>query len=223
MGVFDFGMDVLTGGGYGAARGEQQAAERSAEEMRQLREQFGGYYDPYISAGGTAISEYLPSIQRMADPQQFYSQMMQGYQTSPQAQLALEEGTRAATQGASASGMLGSGEMMKGLQKYGQQLTAADEQQWLQNMLGIYGGYTGGLSEISGMGEQAIGQYGQLATTQTSNIADLMAQAAQSRGEAGVFAMKPFQQAIGGGISGFQESGMGGIMGGAGSALLGLL
>lgn len=222
MGLFDFGMDVLTGGGYGAARGEQEAAERSAEEMRQLREQFGEYYDPYISAGGTAISEYLPSIQRMADPQQFYSQMMKGYQTSPEAQLALEEGTRAATQGASAAGMLGSGEMLKGLQKYGQQLTAADEDQWLQNMLGIYGGYTGGLSEISGMGEQALGQYGTMATKQTSSIADLMEQAAKSRGEAGVFAMKPLQQLISGFASGM-SGGMGSAMAGGGSALLGLL
>lgn len=222
MGLFDFGMDVLTGGGYGAARGQQEAAERSAEEMRQLREQFGGYYDPYISAGQGAISDYSGAIGAMADPQQFYSQMMQGYQTSPQAQLALEEGTRAATQGASASGMLGSGEMLKGLQQYGQQLTAADEQQWLQNMLGIYGGYTGGLSDIAGQGSQALGQYGQLARGQTSDIADLMAQAAQSRGEAGVFAMKPLQQAIGGFASGM-SGGMGSAMSGAGSALLGLL
>jgi len=176
MGFWDVAENIYTGGASGYYDRAREGIDQATEEQRWLQEMLSGEYDPYLSAGKTAIGEYLPAIQAMGDPSAFYNQMLSGYEESPAAQLARQEGLQAMQQGASASGMIGSGEFLKNMLKYGQQLTSADERQYFDNMMDIYGQYTGGLQNISSGGQQALGTYGGLSEGVSSNISDLLAQ-----------------------------------------------
>jgi len=228
MAWYDFIGDILTGGQTAMARETGRGMEAATEEERRYLDMLKGEYAPYLGAGREAVGEYLPAIQAMGDPQAFYSRMMTGYEESPQAQLAREEGLRAMEQGAAASGMTGSGELLRNMLKYGQQLSAADQEQWLKDMMGIYGGYTGGLGQIAGAGQQAAGTYGQLAGAGVTNIADLLAQQGAVKGmgaqalygipkDIAEMAMKAAGMS---GMTGVPGAGMGGA-GGYGSSLMG--
>lgn len=201
MAMFDFLTDILGGGARKGYETMGRALGEATGQEQQYLDYLKGQYEPYMGAGREATGEYLPAIQAMGDPQAFYARMMTGYEESPQAQLAREEGIRAATQGASASGMLGSGELMKSLQRYGSQLSAADQQRWLENMEKIYGGYTGGLADISGRGVQALGSFAPVGATVTSDISNLMAQKGMARAGEQMARYQPYQQLIGSAIS----------------------
>ena len=207
--MFDFITDILGGGARKGYETMGRALGEATGQEQQYLDYLKGQYKPYLTTGGEAAGEYLPAIQAMSDPQQFYSQMMSGYEESPQAQLAREEGIRAATQGASASGMLGSGELMKGLQRFGSQLSAADQQSWLENMEKIYGGYTGGLADIAGRGTQALSSFAPVGASVTSDISNLMAQKGMARAGEQMSRYQPYQQLLGGAIGGGGRSLMG--------------
>ena len=96
----------------------------------------------------------------MQDPQAFYQKMMSGYAMSPQAQMQQQQAIKSANQAAAASGMLGGGAEQKALADYSQQLSARDQQQWLQNMMGINTQYLGGLQDLMQRGFGAGQQMG---------------------------------------------------------------
>lgn len=221
MALFDFVTNLLSGGKSAGLEkmlgGLGKAQTRESDFLDYLK----GQYQPYLSAGQTALGEYLPAIEEMRDPQQFYQQMMGGYETSPQAQRAMEEGIRAATQGAAAAGGLGGGELLKNLQERGQQLTAEDQQRWLNTMMGIRGGYTGGLENLIGGGRQALSSFAPTGTAITGDIADLLAQQGMGRGALSQARYQPWTDWLGKGMSMVGGAATGGLGGGAGS-LMGL-
>ena len=220
MAFFDFLTDILGGGQRGASRdvrrGLEQAGQTESEFLDYLKQQFS----PYMQAGQQAVGEYLPAIEEMRDPQAFYEQMMTGYETSPEAQMAIEEGTRAATQGAAAAGGLGGGQLLKDLQKYGQKLSAADQQQWLQNMMGIRSGYTGGLETLMGGGQQALSTFAPTGTALTGDLASILGQTGIARGQEHIAGYKPYMDWLSKGASmvgSAATGGAGGLMGLMGS------
>lgn len=221
MAIFDFITNLLGGG----ARGAYGAMERGAEEAAATEQAYLDYlkrqYAPYLGAGRRAVGEYFPAIEEMRVPQTFYEQMMGGYEMSPETRMAIEEGTRAATQAASAAGTLGGGELLKNLQRYGQQLSAADQQRWLENMLRIRGGYTGGLETLMGGGRQALASLAPVGAGITGDIADLITQRAQARGAKQIATYSPYTQWLGRGVS--MLTGMGGGGMGAGGQLMGVM
>jgi len=222
MGLFNFVTDLLSGGGYGAAkdvrRGLEKAGTTESDFLNYLKQQFG----PYMQAGQQAIGEYYPAIEEMRDPQAFYEKMMTGYDTSPAAQMAMEEGTRAATQGAAASGGLGGGQLLKDLQKYGQQLTAADQQNWLNTMMGIRSGYTGGLQNLMTGGQQALSSFTPYGTALTGDLASILGQTGIAQGQQNIAGYKPYMDWLSKGMSMVGNAATGGMGGGAGG-LMGLM
>lgn len=215
MGLFNFVTDLLSGGGYGAAKdvrkGLEKAGTTESDFLNYLKQQFG----PYMQAGQQALGEYYPAIEEMRNPQEFYAQMMEGYEQSPAAQMAIEEGTRAATQGAAASGGLGGGQLLKDLQGYGQKLSAADQQQWLNNMMGIRSGYTGGLQNLMTGGQQALSTFAPTGTALTGDLASILGQTGIAQGQQNIAGYKPYMDWLSKGMSmvGGAASGAGGLMG----------
>jgi hypothetical protein len=148
--------------GYGNAGNTMQNASNSYQNM----------ISPYISAGSNALGPYQSIINQMSNPGQYISQLMQGYTMTPQAQYALQQGERAANAGGAATGMAGSGAEQRELQRLGQNITQQDQQQYLQNRLGVLQQSLGGMNNLIGMGEKGANKFG----STEAKMADAMAQ-----------------------------------------------
>lgn len=131
----------------------------------------GSGFDPYMHAGGTAIAQYLKSIQGMQDPTGYMAHIMGQYSQSPSAKLQTTQAIGAANQAAAQSGMLGAGSTQSAIARQAQGISQADQQRYLTNALGIQGQYLGGLGHISGLGEQAAGGQAQ-AQAQAAQLAE---------------------------------------------------
>lgn len=224
MALFDFITNLMGGGELGLHREARRGLERAGTREQEFLDYLRGQFEPYAETGRQAMGEYFPAIEAMREPQQFYEQMMSGYEMSPETQMAIEEGTRAATQAAAARGGLGGGQLLKDLQRYGQQMAAADQQRWLKNMLGIYGGYTGGLESLIGGGRQALGTLAPVGAGMEEDIAKTIAQIGMGRGMESMARYQPYSKWFGTGMAdvasmlGGGMGGMAGMFGGAGGA-----
>jgi hypothetical protein len=172
--------------------------------------------NPYINAGQQSLGNYQSALSYMNNPNQFIGNMMKGWQMSPQAMQAQKQGIASANAASAAGGMLGSGAEQTALQKQGQAITAADQQQYLQNRMNVWSNYLRGQSSISGMGLQAgesLDSYiGRLRQAQAEQEAAKEAEDAQKSSASGA--------GIGsliGGVGGFMIGGPAGAM--AGSAI----
>ena len=218
MAFFDFLTNILGGGQLGAIKHAERGLGEARGQETEFLDYLKGQYSPYMEAGRTAVGEYLPAIEEMRDPQAFLQQMMTGYETSPTAQRSMEEGIRAATQGSLAGG-IGGGQMMKELQERGQTLTAEDQDRWLNKMMNIRGGYTGGLENLMSGGRQAISSFAPTGTAMTGDIANLITQQALGRGAESTARYKPYMDWLGKGMSMVGGAATGGMGGGAGQLM----
>lgn len=158
----------------------------------QLKEYLGkavGYMDPYEKMGRGALGDYFTQLKQAEDPTQYIGSIMSKYQESPGAQFQRKQGLADISTGAAARGLLGSGAQAKSMMKYGQGLSAQDQQQYLQNVLGLRGQTLGGLAGLGQMGEQAAGQMGQWTYGTGENLANLQSQmaAAQQKQQSQMF------------------------------------
>lgn len=159
MGLYDDYFNPTTMFGGGDARGD---ADRGFNQAN-------GYMQPYYNGGVNDYNQYQQWLQSQgkmlgqygnpADwqwkhagmaPDQFYNQMMQGYQESPQAKYAMNAMTNATDHAASASGMLGSGAYGKALNQNANQISQNDMQQYWNNVMGAMGAQSGFINNFQG-------------------------------------------------------------------------
>jgi hypothetical protein len=140
MGLFD---DIFAGG-QGAAADAMRSGYENANQYLQPYQQ-GGVQDynslrNYTGNMNTNLSQYgnpMDSRWRNANMSapDYYQQLMKGYAETPQAKYEQEVAMRAANQGASASGMLGSGAYYKALQNNAADIAQRDMQRYFENIL----------------------------------------------------------------------------------------
>ncbi|WJR67234.1 hypothetical protein QTA58_00220 [Neorhizobium sp. CSC1952] len=169
-----------TGFGY-INSGEQKSAGA-------LNKAIAGY-NPYTAAGADAVGMYSNALGlNGADGS---AAATEAFQTGPGYQFAMDQGTQAALRGASAAGMLNSGNTLTALTQYGQGLANQEYGSWLDRLSGLtdtglsatngqanaYGGlaslYQGTtddrLSLASGVAQGRMGLNNQMAQGQTAN------------------------------------------------------
>ncbi len=102
-------------------------------------------YDPYLTAGKSATSMYSDALGlNGADGN---AAATGAFQASPGYQFSLDQGTQAALRGASAAGMLNSGNTLTALSQYGTGLANQEYGSWLDRLNGLSGQ---GLSAANG-------------------------------------------------------------------------
>lgn len=108
-------------------------------------------FDPYTSAGGTAMQQLMAQM-GMGDgqTQAFDVTQLPGYQQSQ------TQGINAVNQGAASAGMLNSGERLKSLQSSG------------QSVFGDY--YNNYMNRLMGIGQQGMGAATSAASNLTNNL-----------------------------------------------------
>ena len=127
---------------------------------------FGNSGDPSRNAGREYANYYNKNIDAISgekDPSKFINKLLGDYNQSDWAKNLTHESNNAATNMASANGLSGSTPLMQQMQQNSGQIASADQNQWLQNVLGINKDYLDrftGLTERQGK-HAADASYGQ--------------------------------------------------------------
>ena len=142
--------------------------------------------NPFYNSGKSAMPEYEKWLQGQKDPSKFVNNLMSGYSESPWAKNEQNAAMRANTNAASASGLSGSTPMQLQGQQNATQISSQDQQQWLQNVLGINTQYGQGRQNQINTGQHAADEL----TNTYNNYGDLYGQAqyGQKAGENADFA-----------------------------------
>lgn len=135
----------------------EKAYDKAMQQYQQMLQMGGAGFNPFIQAGQGAIDPFKQSLSQMQDPTKYMESIMGKYQQSPFAKQQTEEAMRAAQNQASASGLLGSTPLIQESQKMAADISSKDMQQYLQNAMGIQGGYLSGLQGLMGQGLQGQG------------------------------------------------------------------
>lgn len=133
----------------------------------QIQQNFGraeGYLSPFAQSGQNAIP-LLEALSGARGSDAFNA----AYQESPYIKFLQEQGQRAVTANAAATGGLSGGNVLKELTRFGQGLAGQGLQQQIQNLQGL-----------TSQGMQAAGQAGQFAAGQGSSLAGLTTNAGQA-------------------------------------------
>jgi len=179
-------------GAYGAsqaAKAQKSAAKKAAKAQKEALAQQAALNKPYVDAGTNALAKY----QELAPYKDFGTDT---FQADPGYQFRLTEGIKALERSAAARGLLQSGNTLKGITQYGQNL-ASDE---YQNAFGRYltqrEARMNPYSFLTGIGQAA-------AANQSSNIGTTganLAEIAMSRGNAQAAGTMGAVNALAGGI-----------------------
>lgn len=212
-------IDTLFGGGK----------EQAYKDLQNYINQGMGQRKDYEQRAEQSLSPYTgdPRIQKLFEselakqqnPQEYYNSLFSGYSQSPFAKAQTEAGMNAIQHASAGSGMHGSGDELKALQENAQKISSADQQQYLNNLLGIRSDYMNRMGNL----QSQESEHGYGART---NIANMLNQLGGNlAGDLGnVGKAKGFQDmahaeginklisGLGGGLIGM-GSGMGGGMG----------
>jgi hypothetical protein len=152
----------------------------AADQLNQLPDILRQYYNPYINAGNAEISPYQSTINNlMQNPTGFVNNIMQSYQPSQMYQNNMKSMQTASNNAAAAGGTLGTGEQVQQVQQNANNLSMADQSQYLQQILQPFYQGLSGASNIFGTGYNASNA---MATDLTNNN-DALAQNAYQRGQ----------------------------------------
>lgn len=143
-------------------------------DISQIPHTIKKYYDPYIEAGGDALGTLQSQFSRLLqNPDELLKHFGSTYQESPGYKFQVDEATNAANRAAAAGGMLGTPEEQSALSDRIHQLANQDYNQYLGNVLNLYGKGLGGFQDIEHQGYGAA----QGAATNLANVQAAKAQA----------------------------------------------
>lgn len=141
----------------------------SGDPSRNAGREYFNYYNkaigrenPFFEAGAGAIPKYQDWLESQKDPSNFINEQMGKYSPSEWSKNLTKQATNAATNMASATGLSGSTPLAQQIAQNAGQIASADQNQWLQNVLGINTQY--------GAGEKGLIDTGQHSADIMSNL-----------------------------------------------------
>lgn len=152
-------LGQLLGGLFGNSGKPYEKAGKEYEKYFQGAQNF---QNPFFTSGITGSQNYQNWLQGQQDPSAFINQLMGQYQESPFAHNQQRQAMNAGINSASASGLTGSTPFAQQMQQNAGNIASQDQNQWLQNVLGINTQY--------GQGQQNLMQGGQNAANQLSQL-----------------------------------------------------
>ena len=157
--LFGSGLGGLFGGMFSNS---SKPYDAEMNQYRQYGNQAQATQQPYLQAGTQGLGNYQSWLNGQSNPSDFINNLMGQYQESPYARYMQQQSMRAGQNAASASGLSGSTPLLQQLQQNAGNISSQDQNQWLQNVLGINTQY--------GQGEQNLVNGGQNAANSLSNI-----------------------------------------------------
>jgi hypothetical protein len=189
--IFGSGLGGFLGGLFGHSDKPYDKAMEQYQKYMQMGQQT---QQPYLNAGQDSIVNYQNWLQNQQNPSQFINNQMANYQESPWAQNMQQQSINSGQNAASASGLMGSTPLMQALQQNAGTIASQDQNNWLQNVLGINSQYGQGQNNLMTGGKNAANALAALYNQMGEN----MGQAAYGK-EAG--RNQDFWNTIGGGLN----------------------
>lgn len=170
---FTGGLGSLLGGMFGNSGAPYGAAmDQYTKYLNQAKQT----QNPFYQAGTAAIPQYQGWLDTMKNPSGFINTLMNQYQESPWAKYQQQQAVRAAQNLGSASGLTGSTALQQQAQQNAANISSADMQNWLQNVLGINTQFGAGTGNLVGAGQASanaltnlLGEYGKMFGEQAYN------------------------------------------------------
>lgn len=188
--MFGSGLGGFLGGLFGDSG---SSYDKAMQEYQKYMNMAQGTQQPYLDAGKGAIGDYQKWLEGQKDPSGFINKLMGDYSESPYAHNLQQQSLNAGQNAASASGLMGSTPLMQQLQQNSGQIASADQNQWLQNVLGINTQYGQGQNNLMTGGQNAANSL----TNMYNQMGQNMGQAAYGK-DAGK--KQDFWNTIGGGL-----------------------
>jgi len=186
-----------------AARAQQQAADQAADVQREIFQKQTELQEPFRQAGISSQNELMRLLGIGGDAaaadygmltRQFRPEDMQ---MDPGYAFRLSEGQKALERSAAARGGLLSGSMLKGAQRFGQEMGSQEYMNAFNRAQAQLGNRLGALGSLYGAGQtatqQVAGQAGQMGV----NVGNLMTQGGQARASGYLGQANALSQAIG--------------------------
>jgi len=186
-----------------AARAQQQAADQAADVQREIFQKQTELQEPFRQAGISSQNELMRLLGIGGDAaaadygmltRQFRPEDMQ---MDPGYAFRLSEGQKALERSAAARGGLLSGSMLKGAQRFGQEMGSQEYMNAFNRAQAQLGNRLGALGSLYGAGQtatqQVAGQAGQMGT----NVGNLMMSGGQARASGYLGQANALSQAIG--------------------------
>jgi hypothetical protein len=203
-----------------AAKAQQQASQQAADVQREIFQKQTELQEPFRQAGITSQNELMRLLGIGGDASAAdYGMLTRGYrpedmQMDPGYAFRLSEGQKALERSAAARGGLLSGSMLKGAQRFGQELGSQEYMNAFNRAQAQLGNRLGALGSLYGAGQmatqQVAGQAGQMGT----NVGNLMMSGGQARASGYLGQANALSQAIGQG-AGLYGMYQGGYFGGS--------
>lgn len=184
VGASLYGASQASKGATKAASASAGASDRAAQLTNQQYQQTRQDLAPWRAVGEDAL--YRQAASMGVIPTAPGVDRYAGFRSSPGYEFALEEGRKARETSAAQRGLLQSGQTLKGLEEYGQNVADQGYQNYLNN-LGI----------LSGTGQQATTATGQFGASAAGQQASALQQAGAARASGYLGQSQAIQQGLG--------------------------
>ena len=158
--------------------------------------------NPFYNAGKGAIGGFQDWLGSQKDPSKFINNLMGQYQESPYAHNLQQQAMRAGENMGSATGLTGSTPLLQQMQQNAGNIASQDQNQWLQNVLGINTQYGQGLGNMMGMGQNAANALSGIYGNMGNNLAPLYFNRGEMNNQNSDRMMQLFLRMMGGGLGG---------------------
>jgi hypothetical protein len=142
--------------------GGKNPADAAMPYFNQVPGTMSPFYEPYINAGNRALPNLENTYNQMlSDPNAIISRLGAGYTKSPGYDWRLGQGEKAINQAQAAGGMAGSPQHQQLAGQYAENMAGDDYNNYLNQVLGLFGGGVSGMSGLNTQGFQASNELAQ--------------------------------------------------------------
>jgi hypothetical protein len=174
-----------------AASTQADAANRAADLQMQQFERQVELQEPWRQAGITALNKLTPLAT------EYTPFGMDQFQQDPGYAFRMSEGMKALERSAAARGGLLSGGMLRGAQRYGQDLASQEYMNAFNRYQAERNARLNPLQSLAGVGQTATNQLGQAGQAMASNVGQALGAAAQARASGYVGGANALAQGLG--------------------------
>lgn len=153
------GLEQFLGGIFGNSG---QPFQAGMDEYSKYNQQGRDVQNPFYNAGTGAIPKYQDWLSKMQDPTKFFNDLSSGYESSPYARYQQDNSTRAANNMGSATGLTDSTPLTQFAQQNSRDISSQDQNNWLQQVLGINSKYGDGQKSLIDTGQNSANMLSQL-------------------------------------------------------------
>ncbi len=150
-----------------------RAFGKAQEQMENYYNQGQQAISPYMQQGQSAYAPLSGAMTSLLSPSDLQNEWAQGYETSPYAQMLMEQAKTQGLDAASSMGLMGSTPALQAIQAGQSMIGAADRDNFMRNNLNMYLQGAGLAQNLYGTGANAASQYGQNAMNMGNNAAEM--------------------------------------------------